>query len=72
MSFMCATPAAVLLVPSCAWAGSIARSIGAPGRAVFSLNRRGQPLGTHDRLGADIAAATRPVVDKKLLAEALR
>src|SRR5262249_11207430 len=28
--------------------------------------------GTHDRLGADIAAATRPVVDNKLLAEALR
>jgi hypothetical protein len=28
--------------------------------------------GTHNRLGADIAAATRPVVDNKLLAEALR
>src|SRR5262245_3329203 len=28
--------------------------------------------GTHDRLGADIAAATRPVVDNKLLADALR
>src|SRR5215813_195380 len=28
--------------------------------------------GTHDRLGADIASATRPVVDNKLLAEALR
>src|SRR5262245_59929423 len=26
----------------------------------------------HDRLGADIAAATRPVVDNKLLAEPLR
>jgi hypothetical protein len=29
-------------------------------------------LGTHDRLGADVAAATRPVVDNKLLAEPLR
>src|SRR5262245_23515477 len=28
--------------------------------------------GTHDRLGADIAAATRPVIDNKLLAEPLR
>src|SRR6516164_7892918 len=27
---------------------------------------------TYNRLGADIAAATRPVVDNKLLAEALR
>src|SRR5262249_30641977 len=28
--------------------------------------------GTHDRLGTDVAAATRPVIDNKLLAEPLR
>jgi len=27
--------------------------------------------GTHDRLGTDVAAATRPVIDNKLLAEPL-
>src|SRR6266487_256059 len=47
-------------------------------RRVDRVERTGQEKrvavgrGTHDRLGADIAAATRPVVDNELLAEPLR
>src|SRR5262249_5670107 len=42
------------------------------GRVSHQQERVAVGRGTHDRLGANLAAATRPVVDNKLLAEPLR